>query len=123
MRNLLANALSLLVLPLAAQAADVVINNGLAPPNPANVIDHHTSDAVYVRNVGCPPGWPTTNASDPCPSPGAATEVLIAEGGEVSGLHVHDSSIAAIESGGAPGGYIQAWNAATVTMSGGGRGP
>ena len=119
MRNLLAISLSLWVLPFTAEAADVVINNGLAPPNPANVIDYNTSGQVYVRNVGCPPGWPSGEPYDPCPAPGAPTEVLIAEGAEVSGLHVYDSSSLAIESGGAPYGYITAHDDATLTMSGG----
>ena len=44
-----------------------VINNGLAPPDPANVVDHDTYHAdVYVRNVGCPPAWPAGSADDSC---------------------------------------------------------
>ena len=54
---------------------DCVINNGLAPPNPGNVIDDTTyrDDIVYVRNVGCgtPDPW------SPCPSPGGPTKVCV----------------------------------------------
>jgi hypothetical protein len=46
----------LLALPLEAVSAETVINNGLAPPNPANVIDYSIPSSLYVRNVGCPPG-------------------------------------------------------------------
>jgi hypothetical protein len=44
-----------------------LINNGLAPPNSANVIDDDTylNDDVYVRNTGCPPlgAYPKTSAA------------------------------------------------------------
>ena len=64
LRSLLA-ASAALVLTLAAggsaQGASILINNGLAPPNPENVIDdltYYDDDSVYVRNVGCPPAGP-----------------------------------------------------------------
>jgi hypothetical protein len=105
----------------AASAAAIVINNGLAPPNPANVI----SDAAYqydgfiIRNVGCPPGWPASGDPwDPCPSPGAATEVELADGGEVGGLDPHDSSTVTI-SGGRVNMAMFASDSSTITMTGG----
>ena len=44
----------------AANAANVVINNGLVPPNPDNVIDDSTfsADFVSVRNFGCGDTFP-----------------------------------------------------------------
>lgn len=41
---------------LPAQAENIVINNGLAPPNPDYVIDINddfSDDHVAVQNVGC----------------------------------------------------------------------
>ena len=96
-----------------------VINNGLAPPNPENVINDATyaSDAVYVRNVGCPPEWPaSSNARTPCPSPGAPTEAALVNGGDVGGLGVFDTSTVTM-SGGASG-YLYAYDSSTVSIVG-----
>ena len=95
MRSLIAIAVAGLVLLPGAVAADELINNGLAPPNPANVIDDSSpSSRVYVRNVGCPPGWgePEVGPTDPCPSPGAATRVAFEDGGLRVSLIAKDSS-------------------------------
>jgi hypothetical protein len=57
--------LGLMLLPGAAGAyvvAHIVINNGLGPPNPANVIADLTYSEdghVHARNVGCPPEGPS----------------------------------------------------------------
>jgi hypothetical protein len=89
-RILLAIIALLVAVPGAARAADILINNGLDCSNPGNVIDHTTyqSDTVRVRNVGCgtPDPW------SPCPSPGAATEVCVVDGGSVDVLYAYDSS-------------------------------
>jgi len=51
--------------PVVAGAVEIAINNGLAPPNPANVIDddiYRTDyEFVWVRNTGCgiPLPWST----------------------------------------------------------------
>ena len=53
-----------------------VINNGLAPPNPANVIDSGVPfpySGLSVQNVGC-----DINVEPVCSSPGAPTTVLVA---------------------------------------------
>jgi hypothetical protein len=74
---------------------DCVIKNGLAPPNSDNVISTaaYDDDYVYVRNAGCPPGWPSSgNAWDDCPSPGARTEVEVVDGGRVYDLRSYDTS-------------------------------
>ena len=69
---------------LVSDTTSLMINNGLAPPNTANVIDYEIpEDGAYVRNVGCPPGWPAGDPDDPCPSPGDPTEVSLADGGSV----------------------------------------
>jgi hypothetical protein len=103
-----------------------VINNGLAPPNPENVINDATysGDMVYVRNVGCPPGWPGVPpgvyTGGPCPEPwGQATEVLLTDGGSVGslGMGVYDSSIITINGGTTV--YVGARESSTVTMTGG----
>jgi hypothetical protein len=84
-----------------------VINNGSAPPNAENVIDgadDYTGDQVYVRNVGCPTGWPAVAPGGSCPSPGAATEVEVVSGGSVGDdLRVYESSTVTM-SGGTVGG-------------------
>ena len=112
--------LAALCFALPAHAVPFVINNGLAPPNPANVIDDATysGDYVYVRNVGCPPGWPAGGPDDPCPSPDGATEVEVVSGGEVYTLRAYDSSTVTM-SGGLVRGRLYANDSSAVTMSGG----
>ena len=62
----------------------VVINNGLAPPNPENVLDHGAfrNDGVYIRNVGC--GDPVAYAR--CQSPGDPTDAEMLAGGKAGFL-------------------------------------
>ena len=106
----------LLACPIAAGAADVLINNGLDCSNPGNVIDHVTyqSDDVYVRNVGC--GTPDPGSD--CPLPGDATEVCIEVGGDVHGLNAYDSSTVAM-SGGEVSYLVGAYDSSTVTINDG----
>jgi hypothetical protein len=95
-----------------AQYQYIVINNGLAPPNPDNVID--LSDLAYVilaRNVDCPP--PGTGAVGSCPSPGAPTQVEIVAGANLGGGSLNPS---------ATGSENAARDTSTVTMSGGSAG-
>ena len=127
-----------LAVPLAASAEYIVINNGLDCSNPGNVIDQDTyqGDTLYVRNVGCPPGWPEVgNPFDDCPSPGDPTEVCVEVGGFVSYMHVYDFSTVTMNDGSVMelyshrsstvavrGGWL--WNlrghdSSSVTMSGG----
>jgi hypothetical protein len=113
-----AHAAVALMLTMGTSAdATIVINNGLAPPNPANVINSDYGDAVYVRNVGCPPGWPDANPDDPCPSPGAPTEVEIVDG-TIWYPQAHESSSITM-SGGEVGYDLAAFDSSTVTLSGG----
>jgi hypothetical protein len=74
----LAALVALLSLGSAARAATIVIDNGLAPPNPANVIDHTTyaSDSVQARD---------SSSGDP-------TIVELTDGGEVNSLQASDHS-------------------------------
>jgi hypothetical protein len=112
----------LVAVPGAAQAADIVINNGLAPPDPANVIDHTTyfKDSVHVRNAGCPPKWPDGKPDDECPSPGAATQVAVVDGANVDYMRVYDSSIVTLSGGdNADVGELFSYGSSTVTMTGG----
>ncbi len=105
MRTLLIAMVGLLVtLPGVANAAQIVINNGLAPPNPENVIDHATysSDDVYVRN---------SSLGDP-------TEVVLVDGGAVDWLEVSNTSTVTI-SGGTVTNCVDTWDSSTVTISGG----
>jgi hypothetical protein len=105
-----------------AQAISIVINNGLAPPNPGNVINDATYSgdvAVYVRNAGCPPAWPNGGADLECPSPGAPTAVALVQNGAVGGnVEVRDSSTLTM-SGGAIGNQLKAYDDSTITLSGG----
>jgi len=99
-----------------AHATDILINNGLAPPNPANVIDHsaYQSDRVFVRNVAC-------GELDPwglCASPGEETSVAIRDGAEAWYLFAHDTSSITM-SGGTVTGNLEAHGSSLVTMSGG----
>lgn len=103
----------------AASADTIMINNGLAPPNPANVIDDGTyDDDVYVRNVGCPPGWPSGSPGDPCSSPGDPTEVSVVTGGAVGSISAYDSSTVT-NSGGTAWLGASVHDSATISLSGG----
>jgi hypothetical protein len=70
----------------APAAATLVINNGLAPPNPANVITTDPADAVYVQAAGC-----DATVAHPCASPGAQTTVYWNTGG-TQGIEVLQDS-------------------------------
>ena len=99
---------------------ECVINNGLAPPNPDNVIDDGTyeGDTVYVRNTDCPPGWPAVSPDDPCPAPwGEPTEIAIVVGGEVGFLRTYEAST--IRKSGGVTASLYAYDTSTVTMSAG----
>jgi hypothetical protein len=106
------------------RSATIVINNGLAPPNPANVIDasnSHRFDEVYVQNVGC-----DATVAYSCPQPwGDPTGVEVVAGGSVYTLAAFESSAVTISGGSVgdgnlfPPGSITAYDASTVTMSGG----
>ena len=78
-------ALSLLQALCFAQLASadrVVINNGLAPPIPDNVLDDATyaDDGVYIRNVGCG----NSQAWAHCADPGDPTASEMLEGGQAA---------------------------------------
>jgi hypothetical protein len=121
MRTLLIALVGLLVVvPGVASAADIVINNGLAPPNSENVIDDGTysDDYVYVRSVGCPPGWPAVGGLDSCPSPGAPTEVELTDGGTVLLLFALDSC-AITMNGGTVDSDVRSFGSSSITISGG----
>jgi hypothetical protein len=103
-----------------AQAIPVMINNGLAPPNPENVTDgadDYSDDVVYVRNVGCPPGWPAAFPDDPYPPPGAATEVGVVSGGTAIYLRAYDSSTVTM-SGGTVGADLEAYGTSNIILIG-----
>jgi hypothetical protein len=90
-------------------AATITINNGLAPPNSANVIDANNSfpsDRVIVANVGCEHEVPAI-----CDSLGAPTSVELRAEGEVgNSVLVFESSQFKLAGGsilsGPPGGGV-----------------
>lgn len=101
MRLPIAPVLALLLLPLSAGAV-TIINNGLAPPNPANVIDVLIPEAVFVTT---------------------ATTVALVDGGQVGDqglerLEAFDTSVIQM-SGGLVWDDIFAHDSATVLMTGG----
>jgi hypothetical protein len=103
-----------------AHAIPVMINNGLAPPNPENVIDgadDYSGKELHVRNVGCPTGWPAVVPDGSCASPGAATEVEVVSGGVATYLFAYDTSTITMSDGRAD--YLRARHTSTTTMSGG----
>ncbi len=113
MRRLLILAALLFALP--AHAGSIMINDGTY-----HVIDDaaYSDDTVYVRNYGCPAGWPATSPADPCPSPGDPTEVRVAAGGRVGALDAHDSSTVTM-SGGTAIWQLAAYDFSTIVMSDG----
>ena len=82
MRNF-ASKVAILLLLLASGPAhgSILINNGLAPPNPANVISTAIADLVLVQNVGCD----VVSQGRPCPMPGGPTKVALVNGAVSSG--------------------------------------
>ncbi len=101
------------------RAASIVINNGLAPPTPSNIIGDETYkfDHVYVRNTGCPiPGAP--DPGSPCPAPGASTEVAVTDTGRVGDLSTHDSSFVTM-TGGWVSGRMRSYDTSSIVMTGG----
>jgi hypothetical protein len=103
-------------------AAQVVINNGLAPPNPANIVDlpSISDPIVYVNNVNC-----DATVEYPCASPGGPTvvsgtafwmkvyETSRFEGAVPGRIETRDSS--SFE--GDVGDLIESWGSSTVTAS------
>jgi hypothetical protein len=136
MRSLiLASSLAMgVAVPVVAD--EIVIHNGLAPPNPANVIDSDDSfsnDFVLVQNVGC-----DATVQDPCPMPwGDPTSVELVDGGSVFNLDAYESSTVTMSGGevhgglgardvshvelegGSVAGHLTASGSASVSMSGG----
>jgi hypothetical protein len=116
MRILLKIVALLVALPVPAQAADILINNGLDCSISGNVIDDTTyqNDTVYVRDAGCgtPDPW------SPCSSPGAATEVCVVVGGLVDVLYSYDSSVVTM-TGGTVTNSLVAHDSSAVSMNGG----
>jgi hypothetical protein len=109
-----------LLVATTARASPLVINNGLAPPNPANVISTLLSDDggvtaqdVHVQNVGC-----DVTVQSPCASPGAATTVEITVDGVAGQVEVHETS-SILMSGGTLWGDLQARDDSIILMSGG----
>lgn len=102
-----------------ASAATVVVNNGLAPPNPANVIDGGTAtDLVIVDDLGCVRGLFCT--------PGTPTEAAFVAGGLALTVEVWGSSSLTMTGGridtdgvlGGNGGLL-AYGSSTLDVSGG----
>ena len=83
-----------LVLGATPAAAITVFNNGSAPPNPANVIDHDifSDEHVYVNDFRC-------FASFPCANPGAPTTLAIVAGGVVMNAEARNRSTLIIAGG------------------------
>jgi hypothetical protein len=94
-----------------------VINNGLTPSDPENVIDDaaYLGESVVARNAGCPVTWPAVPAWEACASPGAATDVEVVAGAQLFSLTVLDNSTATINGGSLTAG-VQASGSATVTL-------
>jgi hypothetical protein len=80
------------------------IANGLTRADLLNVIDANDPSTqyhdVFVRNAGCPDGWPNALREAACASPGSATAVEVHAGASIPGTFwVRDSSTAIIRGG------------------------
>lgn len=109
---------SSLLIGAPSLAADVLIANGLAPPNPDNVIDDDTAanDVVRVRNVNCPD--PSEPPFGDCTFPGAATTAELVDGGVIEDVGVYESSRFEMK-GGTVTITVAAYDSSQVTVSGG----
>ena len=92
-------------------AALLLINNGLAPPNPENVIDTTIDEEILVANVGC--GEPFS-----CAMPGPPTTVEVVDGGSLRPPLSVDYSSTVIVSGGFVS-QITALDSSRFIMNGG----
>lgn len=102
-RMILVLAVAILVAPLAARG--IVIDNGLAPPNPANVIDATNSVSLAVLYVG-------DSAA------GSPTTVAVVAGGSVSGLIATSGASQVVITGGLIAGKFYARDSSTITIFG-----
>ncbi len=102
--------------PQLASADLMVINNGLAPPNPDNVLDDGTfkNDGVFVRNMGCGDSL----AYSSCPSPGDPTDSEIVDGGRADTFYALDTSTITMR-GGQVTRQMQAMDGGHITVMGG----
>lgn len=134
------------LLPGGGRAATLMINNGLAPPEAAKVLDDdtHTGDVVYVRNAGCPPdhtddrrvprAWrrgpprPRSLESSDVTMSGGEVERLEASGvgsmlaftgGSVDELLIVAGLSMVRMTGGELRRHLVAWDTSVVTMTGG----
>lgn len=116
MRLALLGLAALVLVGGETHAASVLINNGLAPPDPANVIDDaaYAADFVRVRNAGC-----DVFADAPCASPGAPTTVALVDGGVIGENFEPMDTSTILMSGGSIVGDINTFQSATVTITGG----
>lgn len=130
----LARILSLALLPsllsvagtAQGQPAYLIVNNGLAPPNPANVWDEPFPDAAinygFVSNQGCELTQPLSGYPIPlpCPNPGDPSSLLIdlPSGIPDLELQVRQTSSVILRQGGAN--YITAFEQSKVSIEGGG---
>jgi hypothetical protein len=91
-----------------ARAAEIFINNGLAPPNPDNVIDGTARDDYFIDDVGCPG----------CPVPGGPTAVEMVDGARANSIEVsHTSSFTM--TGGDVGFGISGYDGSSIQIDGG----
>jgi hypothetical protein len=108
----------LLATPVGAAPIQLVINNGLAPPDPANVIDADYDPFlfdVFVRNVGCGSSFPL---DAPCDQPGAPTRVALVAGGVINEiLAVFDTSVLEVTGGSTL--LLRAFDGSTLLLRGG----
>lgn len=98
--------------PAAAQIIDVVINNGLAPPNAANVVSSASEGPTYywVQNASC-----DVMVEDPCAVPGDPTTVAFVEEATPGQILVRQTSHAVVDMPGS-GAQIQARESATALL-------
>jgi hypothetical protein len=106
----------ILLLGTSAQGGEnILINNGLAPPNPDNTFDEatHENDFIHVQNVGC--NW---EIQDPCSVPGAPTTIQVLDGADIEAIVSHETSSIWMD-GGRIGYRIYTRDASELTMTGG----
>jgi hypothetical protein len=72
-----------------ANATDLVVNNGLAPPAPSNVFstDLVSIDHIHVQDVGC-----DVTVLDPCATPGLSTTIETLSGALILEIVSHQTS-------------------------------
>ena len=103
----------------SAHATSLLLNNGLAPPNAANVIDGAALNGVVDNLIVHDEGCALSPYGSVCANPGSPTTLAITTGGVVVNTSVYGNSHIDMLGGDVFGAFLAAAESASILMSGG----